>query len=232
MLILIKMITITKNSLLFSEFGTKNTNPDYIIKVSDNEFFHYLNDTVELSNDVRFERIFDLLITNQELVNKIFYTSLNGYKIQNWLYDFNKKSTIRSKDYLRVKWHTDIFTDELSIRANIYLDNKSKVETDRYSTITFCSLSDIKKQFVKLDKSLVLNDIKHRKEFTLYDIINGILKEIAFNGIPAERDKRKYELDELLKRIDSGEEKMYTSEEVKEHLKEFIKTLEDKKATK
>jgi hypothetical protein len=233
------MLTITSNKLFYSELGIKNTKEDYIIEVSDKNLFQYLSDTIELDNDVRFERIFDLLLLNKELVNKIFYNSLNGYKIQNWLYDFNKKSTNKSKDYLRIKWFNDIYRNDISIRSTIYIDNKSSDENNRYTTINFVSLSDIKKLFVKISKTLTLRDKdykvikKYYKDFTLYDIIDGILREISFNGKPEDRNKRMYELDELVKRIDSGEENMYSSEEVKQHLKQKMKEyLENKKATK
>ena len=56
------------------------------------------------------------------------------------------------------------------------------------------------------------------KEFTLLDIIRGFFWEVSFHGGPEGRDKRAEELSQIIIRIDSGEEKLVSLDDIKNRI--------------
>jgi len=60
--------------------------------------------------------------------------------------------------------------------------------------------------------------LKCQRQHTLYDILIGIFWELSFHGGPKERDARYSDLMKQMERIDSGEEKTISMEELKAKL--------------
>lgn len=239
------MITITKNGIFWSEFGLENTKIEFVKEISEKKLMYHLNDTVELSDDVTFGRFFELLFKNKKIVNKIFHTSLNFYKLKVWKEDFYKASINNDNYKVAIRWYNELSFDgnELTSHPSIStFDDTVEDINDKYCGIMFSSLSDLKNKLMFLDDNYKIihydekEDYKEKliigfkKPFTLYDIINGIFKEICFNGTPKIREQRLQDLKNTIDRVDRGEEKFYTIEEVKEHLKQTFKDyIENKK---
>ena len=229
------MITITKNNIFWSELGLENTKIEFVKEVSEKKLMNYLNDSVELSDDVTFGRLFQLLLKNKKIVNKVFHTSLNYYKLKVWEKDFYK-NTINDDNYkIVIRWFSELTFDgtELEQYPTIStFDDTVEDVNDKYCGVMFSSLSDLRNKILFLDDRYKIihydekDDYKQnvilqcKKTFTLYDIIQGIFKDICFNGPPEIRDERLQELKDITDRIDSGEEKMFTTEEVREKLKQ------------
>jgi hypothetical protein len=66
-----------------------------------------------------------------------------------------------------------------------------------------------------------------RKPFTLLEILYGVFWELSFHGAPADRDARMESLNDTIKRIDSGEEKLIPWEDVKRELGDLDEELDD-----
>ena len=232
------MITITNDKLFQSDFGIASTKPKYIETIEDNKFCQFLTDTVEFSDDLKFNRIFELLISNKDIINIIFDKVLHGSKISDWLNDYNSVSTYNDNFELALCWHNDVFEwdnkIELSSYSTLSSFNETENEYDRYGSINFVSLSSLKDKRIFINKTFKLHDYEkdevvfdYNKDMTLYDVILGILKEVCFHGTAENRDKQRQKLIEVSERIDRGEEKFYTSDEVREMLKEKFKLRED-----
>jgi len=62
------------------------------------------------------------------------------------------------------------------------------------------------------------------KSFTLFEILYGLFWEFSFHGGPENREEKLEELKETMRRIDSGEEKLIPWEDVKNNLKQRLKS--------
>lgn len=60
--------------------------------------------------------------------------------------------------------------------------------------------------------------LRGRRSHTLYDVLHGIFWELSFHGGPKERNARHAELMKQIERLDSGEEKTISMEELKAKL--------------
>lgn len=224
------MIRINKNNLVF--------HPHYYeskpVFVEDIDLPRYLSDEVKIGKNVTFERIFDLFILHKDLFNLIFEKgTLYGYKIENYLDDYNKPDEGKpdSMTYLEIHWGTDfwdfegekeiaLYPDFHGIKEN-YTDENQKEPCTMPMGLDFTPICELKKYKVRLsdnaefrgfkpeeeDKFPILLDGK--KKFTLFDVITAIFHEISFYGTPENRQEQRDKLDDTVKRIESGEEKLY-----------------------
>lgn len=164
---------------------------------------------------------------------------------RDWLHQIIDESKIdggeQTLDKLYIGWR-------ISIQDDIYTDNTHLIE---YTTIhatkdgiddTYAvdftpanklvnlpivlnetvSLTDERKSETRVDAINFPLIYEGTKKFTLLDILHALFYEMTFHGPPADREKRKAELEETMRRISSGEEKTIPWEEVKERLKNEI----------
>jgi len=205
--------------------------------VEEDELPMFLSDTVKLDKTVTFERVFKLIIMHNELFNMIFKVGcLGGYKIDQYIDEFMKFDDDKdpdSMDYLEVYWHSEYWNfdyKELScypafhgIKEN-YTDEHQKEPCRMNMGLDFTSINNLRKYKIKLNENVRYHDyikkaetieekypllVEGNTEFRLFDLIQAILNDISFYGSPEQRDAKAKELDETVKRIESGEEKTY-----------------------
>lgn len=117
------------------------------------------------------------------------------------------------------------------------LDNYSKEDiqkfrdegyTQRYA-LEFSPVYELADYSIKIRDEIQISDwdkfennsiIKGKPNVKLIDALYGILWELSFLGSPKERDEKKEDLDQRVKRLEDGTEELLDFEEVKVRLKE------------
>jgi len=115
--------------------------------------------------------------------------------------------------------------------TNVY--GKSDKEKSETYALDFSPLHKMSDCIITLDHALSIYDereksncralITSNKDFTLFDILRGLFWEFSFHGGPKERDIKLKKMEDTLKKIDSGEEKTISWNEIEEKLKEKLK---------
>jgi hypothetical protein len=229
------MIRITKNSIV--EYPFHNTKEARFIDVDD--LPQFLADEVVIGKNVTFGRIFELIIANKDIFNVIFNKGcLYGYRIDQFIDEFNKEDDDKDAnnvDWIEVCWGVDYmdgFMDsekELTIYPDFHGIKQNYVDKfigdgkpcDMGIAVEFTPINQLKKYPFKLDKKVEIRGydkdaenkfpilLEATKDFTLFDMIKGILHEITFMGAPEQRDEQRSKLDATVERIEKGEEKLY-----------------------
>lgn len=205
-------------------------------------FFFALSSVCELEQGVTLKDICALI----DRVNLYQYLSplLTGGM---WLQDIVKEGLLPTQgsdnlDNLVIEWASSTYSEidgikDLELRTGF--SGIKNGETDKYA-LDLTPISKINNIPLKLNNILDISDessagfeiakqtgtfpslLKCRRQFTLYDILLGIFWELSFHGGPKQRDERVAELAEQLKKIENGQEKTFTLDEVKAHFKEKI----------
>jgi len=206
-----------------------------IIPVKDTDFTNYMGDLVEFSDDLKFGRIFELIIKNKDIFNNIFKNNLNGVIIDDFINDFEKKPSRRKKIPITLLMYwlciyesydyeddDDSFTiiHEIPTFGGVDIDKDAKIIKEAVDiAISYASLSDLKSYNIRMDGSVQFAEYAANDEmpimifscdvkfFTLFDIICGILDEITKKGKPSERDKKRKGLEEKIKELNKGMKK-------------------------
>jgi hypothetical protein len=232
------MITITSKNIYYNEFSLYQSESLDTAKVVDNEdIVMFLSDYVEFGESVTFKRLFEIISDNVEKFNEIFYSSLGGYKLDPFLQEIENDVTENiESDILEVHWFCDKFEDEITIEPSLHgLSSENK--TEAYA-IDFVSLNNVKYCNVILNTKIELfdyNKVRGKKKvseenlsinignrsFTVFDLFNGILKEISFHGGPQDKYEKFKELEESIKEIESEEDIYKSSMSFDEMIKKF-----------
>jgi len=161
---------------------------------------------------------------------------------------FNKKSVDQINIGWRCSLQDDFYDDRTLLESYVDIYGKCDNDSDRYG-IGFTPLYELQDCKLVLNEKIAIEDerrasnenralylkslseeernqesyypiiTKAYKKFTLFEILHGLFWELSFHGGPEDRDKLREELSERVARIQSGEAKTYTWEEVKERLK-------------
>lgn len=206
-------------------------------KIKANELPFHLNDDVKIGEGVTFERIFKLIIQNNELFNIIFSSHTGGYLIDQYIEEFSKDAD-EDNDWEKNMSHIEVYRyfehfiyrhgeEENSLYYGIHGIGNDKDKTN-YGFMG-SSINNYKHLPIKINehidfridtgkdlhgKDAVPLDEKYKIvhsgdiPINLFQFIGTILYEISWHGTPEERDERFDELKEISDRIDSGEEKL------------------------
>jgi len=197
------MLTITNKELIYTDSYNKEDKD----KVLEKDFLYYLSDTVEFSENLTFERFFKLIIQHKEILNVVFHRALGGYKIENFIQDFEGTPEKDNSDFdLTISISTDYYINKDGNEFSYYYDFGGYgvcdciKEKDPYGiSVSMSKLKNIKKKILKLDDKisvhkLVKNNYKcivdaiNSGGFKLFDVIYAVLFEISFHGTPEDRE--------------------------------------------
>lgn len=216
---------------------TLDRDMDEPINVAINDLPMYLGEPLEIEEGVTFKRIYELLIMNRKIFNKIFHSFTRGFDIDLYLEDYLKKpkeseieSNIEYCEVYRVFEHM-IFSDGEHDHEYYYgfhgVGKPTKHGITNYG-FSFTSLSDLKHLPIKtnnlldivIDTGVDISDenVKLKDKYkslhkayipiSLFNFIGAILYEITFTGSPSSRDVKLNDLIETSKRIENGEEEL------------------------
>lgn len=217
------MITITKDYIYKSDFSITDLKTTANLEIiQEDEILSYLSDYVELGESVTFDRIFELISLNKDLIENIFYSCLGGYSLSPFINEIENIPTEKSQlDYVEIGWYCDRYDNEFNISSSFHGIGSEKDGKEMTYAIEFTPLNNLKSLPIRLNTNLSYfilpkkGNGKHKdvylgnRYFTLYDILYGILFEITFNGDPKNRNMR---FSELQVSIDEAEEQLKNDE--------------------
>ena len=228
------MLRIEKDKIKY--FKNEDDKKYRVISNHKGYFLRFLNENIELAEDLTFGDFFKFLIKEKDDINRMFSGSLCGIDFDEFIKDFNKKGDNKKLDeienfYLELGWISNLHIEEIDIFLDFHGKGKDTEEEMGggmivYS-IEYTPLNELKKSLLRLNKEFVIWDwrtnkfeelIITQKDFTLYELIHGILWEITFAGTPDMRDNTKW-----MKRKE-GKVTKFVSEE------KIIKTLRKNKS--
>ena len=226
------MITITNKNIYHSDSSISTLSSLENVDILESEdIIKFLSEDVELGENLKFKRLFDIVSENVEMFNEIFYSSLGGYALGPFLQEIeNNPTEIINSDFIEVSWSCDQYEEGLSIYPS--LNGVSSKDNLSYS-LDFVSLNNIKYLIVKLNKKVELFNYNKKKkeintqnlgdkEFTLFELYHCIFNEISFNGGPQDKKERWSELEESLS---EAEKELF--EEDNENENEYITSFDD-----
>lgn len=231
------MILLEKDKIKYYEFYEQDCLNNFIDVTSDSGLVNWLTEEVEFVADFTFHDFFKHLLREKDVLNKVFFSSLKGYKIEDYKDDIEKPK-VYDKDFVlsgvQVGWRVEIRKDECDIACGFhgvgsgeYADRENAIETAYGMSMT--PLSEYADKPFKLNRNFIIEDyqnkvvdkiLKSKRTFTLFDVIHAVLYEITWDGNPQERDIRSKELDERIKKSekDIAEGNCYSMEEVMERI--------------
>ena len=208
--------------------------------------FHYLHDEVEFEDDITMRDFFLLVEKNLDVFGMIFGNWIDEYTNE----ALHKEPKLKEKtspndtlDYVRLQWKIRHDKKELNVPSMPEFDGFSiAVEDDKYYKkgeeihwgMDFTPVNSYIDKPLKLVNTVIIYDETTNEEtqyftdsFTLYQVVLGIVWEISFLGGPADRDEKNKELEEMMKRIESGEEELIPMEDVFNRIKSNLGLDED-----
>ena len=189
-------------------------------------FFPFLNEPLQVENDITFEDFFNHVMNEHELVNVIFASQLGGFDLGEWREEWKKPFVDKPDEhtrtkYLGVEWVAEWNNYGSKREIEEYVGFGGHGETlheDKWVdgmniSFSFTPINGMKGYLFKIDTEYKMFDSaikKVKKEedwfvvvgvkgMTVYDVIGGILNDISFYGEPDSRDKQCDELDKRCK---------------------------------
>jgi hypothetical protein len=153
------MIKIYNNKLVYTNHRNKKK------KIADDMLFYYLGDTVELDENLKFERIMQLLHDDRDLTNMVFGHTLGGYDFDLFYKDFMRKlppkeakeeKTNYKNECLEVYYYPDLFKYEKGERyewnhsLDIHLMRELKGKKPEQLGIMFAKLAAFRKHKIRI----------------------------------------------------------------------------------
>jgi len=175
-----------------------------------NDLIPFLNDEVEIDGIFTLRNLFNIIVKNRDLYEKMFASHLGHFPLHLYLEDMNKKSSVKKGmdiDTLELKWRYELcHAGERDKTIGNYFDifisfhgiEKDKDDIVPFS-IEFHSLNELKDIPINIDNITLVYDKTYsqdvpifvgKKYFTVYDLLGAVFYEISFNGSPELRDKR------------------------------------------
>lgn len=178
---------------------------DEIIFDNDNKIIEHLDEKVCLEEGFTLKNLFQIIDNHEkDLINKVFSSHMGNYPLQLFideaLTEFKPHGN-EQPEYLKI-WRMGHYyegNNELKdFEDYSSLSIKMKGKEEYYSTM-FVKLSTYNEIPIIIDNSFKIYKTSQdnsyekicdlEKEYTLYEFIGAILKEISFCGSPEERDE-------------------------------------------
>ncbi|MCK9416354.1 hypothetical protein M0Q97_06825 [Candidatus Dojkabacteria bacterium] len=211
------MITITNKNIYYSEYSI-STSLDGVEIVYIDDIVSFLSEYVELGESVTIKRIFEIVSTNIDKFNEIFYSNLGGLTLEPYLQEIENNQTEKLDiDYVELYWLCDKYDNDLNISPSLR-GISPKLED---CALDFISLNNIKNCIIKIntivdifdynkvmeqtDKKVPINLNIGNKQFTLFELFNAIFYEISFHGGPQDKNEIFKEIEETISEIDLEE---------------------------
>lgn len=214
------IIKITKNGIL-------RIHREKITPLLDTDLIRYLGADCEIEEGVLFGDIWKLIRTNAELIQIIFWVPLGSSPLVDLLKDADKPYNGGDKDpnnrveYLELYWNNTVetwdgisrFSWQVEFHGRGPSSHDGQIYPDMAWAIEFSSINSLLHYPIKLDTKIELIHengdkgydpegnkplITFHTDFTVYDIIYGILNELTWAGNPKTRDSRMKEMLEAI----------------------------------
>jgi hypothetical protein len=168
---------------------------------------YYMDCPFTIEEGVTFDKLFNLILAESEIIDIIFHETTNGISITNFIDEWNVPFTNKNLlgiEYLRLRKTLEYLEMEKNKGfVDIRIDFDGVGGNMDYS-LEFMSLSEMKKLQIVVDNDLHVKEHLQNKSgeifigghciLTLFDIIGTILYEITFYGPPKQRDNTKQTL--------------------------------------
>ena len=232
------MITITNNKIYYSEFiFTSLSSLDNVDTINNNEISNFLSDYVDLGESVTFKRLFDIVSGNVSEFNKIFYSSLGGYKLDPFLQEIeNNQTEITKIENIELYWNSDKFDNEISISPSI----KGISFDDKYYSLDFIGLNNLKNCKIKINKDIDVLDYNKlenkskkysmylgEKYFTVFDLFNAIFNAISFHGGPSDKQEIFKEIEKSILESNDKISDEIEDEELRTVFEDFVNQIDN-----
>ena len=233
------MLRLKKNGILLKTPSSHDDKEP--VDVSDVAFYH-LNDLVELDDDIVLRDLFLLIEKNIDMFDLIFRNWLKEHVLAG-LYGFKDEEShalhVNDKlEHVELRWELSHDNENFDIPSIPTFDGYSvAVETDEYYEkgqvihwgLDFTPVQNYIDCPFKINNTILIYNekTKDKKEyntndFTLYQIILGVIWEISFLGSPLDREQKRQEVDEQIEGIKNGEIEVFPLEDILGVLKEKI----------
>ncbi len=228
------MITLKKDGIYRSE------HQDSAQQIKVYSFLPYLNEVIEIEDDVIFKDFFDHIMRQKGKYSSIFTSHLGHYKLNKWEEEWNRisENSFDGDDYkmtaVGICWHGESWNyegeDEITISPEFHgtgIDKESGKEMGL--SVEFTPINELKQYPFKLDTQLNVYSLQKdskillsgKKYFTVYEVISTVLFEISFSGSPEQRNDKINDIKQISEDIKSGKTKTIP-------MKEFFVNLRDK----
>ena len=184
--------------------------------------WHYLNDDIEFEDGITLKDFFSLINKNLDIYVGIFGNWIDEYTdvILNGIPE-EQDDDSDSIDYLNVYWRVDVDNDYFEIPAWPEFGGVgiAKKETHGHKVgdvvkwaVGYSPMQNYSHLPLQLEKKVILcennSKLKEYKsnEYTLYQVIQGIVWEISFHGSPKDTAKFVEGLKETAQKFENGEE--------------------------
>jgi hypothetical protein len=243
------MITIAEKEIYYSPLSLKATNSgsDEVRVISTSDIIFYMGEEVEFGEDLTFGRLFEILIFHKEFFNILFNSELNHLTIDDFINDFvgDYDLVVSDEDFkIRLSWVCNYYSenDGPDFFDYIAFDGYGKLhKEDKFEyafSVCFYPLYELKNKLVVCDNIYEVDEfttddmavkqafIANYKPFTLYGVISSIIREIAYYGIPEDRDKKRDEYEYMLMQIGpvTEQDEQEYIDEIKESIDKMIET--------
>jgi hypothetical protein len=179
--------------------------------------YYYLNSSISFSDDVILKDVFLLIDKHIDLFKLIFNNHIEEYT-HDALNNPDLSTADQGIDYCELSWYLDIYKKDLEIPSWPHFggigvckktdQNYKEGETIHWG-LSFTPIENLVKLPLKLSEIIEFNGkTYYTSGYTLYHVIQGIMWEMSWEGSPAQSQKKLLELQEMCRKIDSGEEKL------------------------
>jgi hypothetical protein len=200
------MLKLYKNKVTFDDYKKE----EKIQKLS-----LYLGEECRICGNFTLEDLFKWIEREKEFFENAFSFHRGFWPLKYFLDEISKPSPKNENiEYLSIWWIAKVWDSnrEFDFKPQISIYKKGN-KKDTY-IISCVPLNVLKKYIIRLDKKVYLVDDKislikpvaiMNKNFTLYDLIGCIMKEVSYYGSPKDRDKlwnkRANQFDKIMEEI-------------------------------
>jgi hypothetical protein len=200
-------------------------------------FLSLLRTNVFFDSKLTINGFMNQLETYSDIIDSTFEASSRGYKLEFYLKNMRENDlTDECLDLSSVEFYraVEIWDDDISEYCSFHA--KSKNDKLNYS-LTFSPIKNWKHLPFKLNteyaiynydkkESVNIPMISSNKYYTLYEILDSFIFELTYHGSPEEQAERNDELLDTCSKIEKGEMKMYSLDEIYlDHLEEELDEL-------
>lgn len=248
------MITLKKDGIYrfkhFEEELDENIHGHNCTEIKVHSFLPYLNEMLEVEDDVTFEDFFAHIMRQKGKYSSIFASHLGNYKLKAWEEEWNRipvGDRFDGVDYemksVGLCWHGESWNyegeDEITITPEFHgmgIDITGLSPGKEMGlAVEFTPINELKSYPFKLDTQLNVYSLQKdskillsgKKDFTVYEVVSTVLYEISFTGTPEQRDARMSKLKQQCEDIKSGKAKTIPAEEVFANLREKLNNLKE-----